>query len=222
MGSGQTHAAIAATLRKATAALRDAGVPFMLSGSFACWARGGPRSQNDLDLMLHRADAERALAALESVGMRGEHPPEEWLLKAWDDEVMVDLIFESLGVGEVTPEMIERAERMSVLAISMPVMSIEDILVGKLLAISEQKLDYGPLLEIARSLRESIDWSEVRARIHASPYARAFFALLAELDVVAPLSESYAPPARPYAGQPRPPRTRLTRRMDLRARDSQP
>jgi hypothetical protein len=66
----------------------------------------------------------------------------------------------------------------------MPVMSLEEILIGKLLAIDEQRLDYGPPLEIARALRERIDWQEVREHTRASPYARAFFSLLAELRIV--------------------------------------
>lgn len=184
MAQTQTHEAIAATLRKAAPALRDAGVPFMLGGSLACWARGGPRSQNDLDLMIPPVDAERALAALAKAGMRTDHPPEEWLAKAWDGEVMVDLIFRLLGLGDVTLEMVEGAEQMQVLAIRMPVMATEDILVAKLLSISEQNLDYGPPLEMGRSLREQIDWDDVRRRTAGSPYGRAFFALLSELEVL--------------------------------------
>jgi Uncharacterised nucleotidyltransferase len=184
VAQAQTHEAISATLRKAAPALREAGVPFMLGGSLACWARGGPRSQNDLDLMLPPSEAERALAALAKAGMRTEHPPEEWLAKAWDGEVMVDLIFRLLGLGDVTAEMIEGAEQMQVLAIRMPVMATEDILVAKLLSISEQNLDYGPPLEMGRSLREQIDWEDVRTRTAASPYGRTFFALLEELDVL--------------------------------------
>lgn len=163
MAQGQTHEAIAATLRKAAPALREANVPFMLGGSLACWARGGPRSQNDLDLMVTPADADRALRALAQAGMRVERPPEEWLAKAWDGDVMVDLIFRLLGLGDVTAETIGAAEQMQVLAIRMPVMSTEDILVAKLLSISEQNLDYGPPLEMGRSLREQIDWDAAHA-----------------------------------------------------------
>jgi nucleotidyltransferase DUF2204 len=180
----QTHQTIAATLRKTARLLRESNVPFMLGGSLACWARGGPRSQNDLDVMLPRADAGRALEVLRGAGMRTEDPPEEWLVKAWDGEVMIDVIFEALGIGEITSQTIEQAERIPVLAISMAVMRTEDVLVGKLLAITEQQLDYTAPLEIARALRERIAWDEVRVRIGDSPYARAFFALLVELDVL--------------------------------------
>jgi Uncharacterised nucleotidyltransferase len=184
MAQYQTHDAISATLRKAAAALREADVPFMLGGSLACWARGGPRSQNDLDLMVPRERGEDALEALRRLGMRTERPPEDWLAKAWDGEVTIDLIFRSLGVGEITPAIVQDAEELQVLAIRMRVMSLEDVLVGKLLSISEQHLDFGAPLELARSLRERIDWRQVQTRTAHSPYARAFFALLAELDVL--------------------------------------
>src|SRR5215211_1864199 len=50
---------IEATLKKSAAALERRGVPFLLGGGLACWARGGPESSHDLDLMVRRQDAER-------------------------------------------------------------------------------------------------------------------------------------------------------------------
>jgi hypothetical protein len=52
--------------------------------------------------------------------------------------------------------------------------------------LNEQRLDYAPVVEIARALRERIDWPELIDRTSSSPYARAFFALLRELDVLTP------------------------------------
>ena len=89
----QPFAAIEHALKRAAAALREADVPFLLGGSLASWARGGPETRHDLDLMIKPEDAERALEALAEAGMRPERPPEEWLLKAWDGDVLVDLIF---------------------------------------------------------------------------------------------------------------------------------
>jgi hypothetical protein len=67
---------------------------------------------------------------------------------------------------------------------SMPVMSVEDMLVGKLLALNQESLDYPPLIAIARALREQIDWPQPRSRTRDSAYARGFFGLLGELDVL--------------------------------------
>jgi hypothetical protein len=40
------------------------------------------------------------------------------------------------------------------------------------------------VLEIARALREQIDWDAVRKRTSHSPYARAFFYLAGELGII--------------------------------------
>jgi hypothetical protein len=182
--------AFEATLKKAVSALREAGVPFLLGGSLASWARGGPESHHDLDLIVKPDDAERALAALEHAGMRPERPPEEWLLKAWHDDVLVDLIFRPRGL-EVTDELIGRGEALQVLGVTIPVMAIEDVLATKLLALNEHRLDYSSILQIARALRERIDWRALRSRTEGSPYAAAFLKLVEELGVA---------PADPPAG----------------------
>src|SRR3712207_2360243 len=79
--------------KRAAATLREAGIPFLLAGGLASWVRGGPATEHDVDFVLKRGDAERALEALEAAGLRTERPPEEWLYKAFDGEVMIDLIF---------------------------------------------------------------------------------------------------------------------------------
>jgi Uncharacterised nucleotidyltransferase len=194
MSRASTSEAIEATLKKAAAALRDAGTPFMLGGSLAVWARGGPRVQNDLDLVVRPEDAERALRALEDSGMRPEDPPEEWLVKAYDGDVLVDLIHGPEGLDAA--EAMERAEEMPVLSIAMKVMRLEDVMYTKLMSLDEHGgLDYGSLLHSARSLRERIDWDDVRSRSAHSPYAKAFFTLLEELGVL-----ERRPGARPERG----------------------
>jgi Nucleotidyl transferase of unknown function (DUF2204) len=176
-----------ATLKKTAAALRDAGVPFMLGGGLAAWVRGGPQSDHDLDYMVRPEHAEHALAALAEAGLRPERPPEGWLLKAWDGEVLVDLIF-SPASGEIGDGEFERAECVEVLSLEMPVMSLEDVLVTKLLAITETHLDFKPVLELSRAVREQVDWEFVRERTEGSPFARAFFTLVEELEILpAPL-----------------------------------
>ena len=181
----QPFSDLEATLKKAAAALRDAGVPFLLGGSLASWARGGPETRHDLDLMLKHEDAERALEALEQAGMRPERPPENWLLKAWDGDVLVDLIYWPSGMA-IDDDVLARGEELSVLGMEMQVMALEDVLVTKLRALTEHSLRYDSLLAIARALREKVDWAQVRRRTQDSPYARAFFTMLEGLDIIEP------------------------------------
>jgi len=180
---GQAFTDIEATLKKTCAALREAQVPFLLGGSLASWARGGPETRHDLDLMLKVEDVDRALDALEQAGMRPERPPEEWLVKAWDGEVLVDLIHHPCGMP-IDEEVLARGELMSVLSMEVPVMALEDVLVTKLNALTEHSLRYEGLLSIARALRERIDWDQVRHRARDTPFARAFFVLLDGLGIV--------------------------------------
>jgi hypothetical protein len=181
------------TLKLCIAALREQDVPFMLGGSLAAWARGGPQPKKDIDLMVKRGDADRALQVLAGAGLRTERPPEEWLYKAWHGDVLIDLIFRPSGL-EMTDEVFERAETISVLAVAAPVMSLEDVLTTKLHALDEHSLDYSNLLAIARAVREQIDWPQLRARAGSSPYARAFLTLVQEL-AIAPAGKRAQPAA---------------------------
>jgi hypothetical protein len=198
----QPFADIEATLKKSAAALRGADVPFLLGGSLASWARGGPETRHDLDLMIKREDLDRAVRALSEAGLRAEDPPEEWLVKAWDGDVLVDLIFWPKGL-EIDDEVIARGEELAVLSMTMRVMAIEDVMITKLMALSEHHLRYEGLLGIARALREQIDWEHVRAATAGSPFARAFFVLVEGLGIVE------APADAPHSGATREPRVRV-------------
>jgi len=56
--------------------------------------------------------------------------------------------------------------------------------VTRLLALREHEVDYESVLEIARALREQIDWDTVWRQSSQSPYARAFFYLAEELGIL--------------------------------------
>ncbi len=176
---------ILATLRKVVALLREAEIPFLVGGSLAAWARGGPEVTNDLDLMVRPLDAQRALELLVEAGMRPERPPEEWLLKAWDGDVLVDLIFRTVE-GDVSDEQIAHGEQLTVTSVAMNVLRLEDMFALRLQTLNEHHLDYAPLLKMARALREQVDWDAVRARVRHRPYGLAFFTMLEGLEVVEP------------------------------------
>ncbi len=159
-------------------------------------------TQNDLDLMVKPSDAEAALTALAEAGMRPERPPEEWLYKAWQEDVLIDLIFRPSGL-EITDEVLGRSDVIPVAAVATPVLALEDVLVTMLCAIDEHTLDYSRLVAIVRSVREQISWPSLRTRTGASPYARAFFTLVEGLDI--------APPATGRATRGGPSRVRVLR-----------
>jgi hypothetical protein len=182
LGKNEVAEELIASLKRAVAALDERGVPYLLGGGLGCWARGGPPSSNDIDLMVKREDAERAQAALAEAGMRPETPPEQWLLKAWDGDILVDLIFEPSGM-RIDDEVLARGEELSVMAMQTRVMDLDDILITKLMALDEHTADYRDMLLITRSLREQIDWARLREETASSPFAAAFFALADGLGI---------------------------------------
>jgi hypothetical protein len=176
-------------LKRVAAALRDADIPFALGGGLSAWARGGPPSENDVDLLIREEDWERAHEALERLGLRTEVPPEGWLVKAFEEDILIDLIFQPSGLV-IDDEFLARCDELSVQAVWMLVMPLDDLLVSKLLSLTEHHLDYARALEISRSLREQIDWVDVRRRTEHSPFARAFLTLVDDLGI----ADTSAPP----------------------------
>jgi Uncharacterised nucleotidyltransferase len=201
----QAFEAIERTLKKAVMAFERAHVPYLLGGGLAAWARGGSESYKDLDFMVKPEDAQRALDALTAEGMRPEQPAEQWLLKAWDGPVLVDLIHHPEGI-EIDDAVIARGDQINVFGVEVQVMALEDVLATKLLALGDHNLDYERVVQIARSLREQIDWEALRQRTEGSPYARAFFTLAEGLGI-APVAERGGV-GEAEGGPPRPVRVR--------------
>jgi hypothetical protein len=189
------------SMKRCAAVLREAGVEIVLAGSLAAWARGGPPLSGDVDFFVRPGDLERAIATLDADGLRIERPPEGWLVKAWDGDALVDLIFEPAGLE--LEETFARAETLSVLSVDMLVMTVDDVLVNKLLSFEEHYIDFVGLLPVARALREQADWSAVRRRTSGSAIAAGFLAMAERLGI-ADASE----PA--VAAAPEPPRIRVT------------
>ena len=126
--------ALREALKKTAVGLKHAEVPFALGGGYAGWALGGPEPEHDVDFVVAEHDALRAEEALARVGLRVEHPPEDWLFKVFDGEAMVDVLFRTAGIP-VEGEILERAQEVEVLSVRMPVLSATDLVVTKMLAL---------------------------------------------------------------------------------------
>ena len=177
---------LATTLKRVAAVLKQAEIPFALGGSFAVYAHGGHSSDHDVDFLIREQDKDRALEELAAVGFEVAQPPEDWLVKVYDDGRMVDLIYRPVETPVTDATLADSVVR-TVEAIAMPVLSATQLMVHKLLSYTQHYCDFATGLPVARSLREQIDWERVRRETRQSPYAEAFMVLLDRLDVV-PLS----------------------------------
>jgi hypothetical protein len=174
---------LATTLKRVASVLKQAEIPFALGGSFAAYAHGGYSSDHDVDFLLREEDKERALEELAAVGFTVEQPPEDWLVKVFDEGRMVDLIYRPVE-SPVTEETLRDTIMRPVEAINMPVLSATQLMIHKLLSYTQHYCDFATGLPLARSLREQIDWDRVQRETAMSPYAEVFLVLLDRLDVV--------------------------------------
>lgn len=172
-------------LKTVAVALKEESVPFALAGGYAVYARGGADSRHDADVVILEEDAHRARTALKGRDLEVLDPPEDWLFKVRHGGEQVDVIFR-LASGPVDAAMLGRAEEMSVDSVRMPVMAATDLLVSKLLALTEHYCNLSPILAVIRSLREQLDVDLVERAAGESPFARAAIGLARDLDLLPP------------------------------------
>jgi len=181
----RSQEALREALKRVAVALKQAGVPFALTGGYAVWARGGPEPDHDVDFLIAADDVAQAEESLEAQGLEVVHPPEDWLFKVFSDGAMVDLIHRHSG-GPADRAIVEDADVLEVLSVEMPVLSATEVVVQKMLALDEHYCDFGAMIPVVRALREQVDFARVRDETADSPFAVALLFLLERLEVVEP------------------------------------
>jgi hypothetical protein len=178
-------AGLLALMQTAAGALTSAGVRFAVAGGAAGYAHGGPPPEHDIDFVVRPEDVPAATAALAGAGLRVVDPPEDWLVKAFAGDDMLDLIF-ILADEPVTADLLDRARLVEVGAGRLPVLDVTDLVISWLRAFSERYADFARVLAMVRPIRGQADWPAVRAATRGSPFAAAFLVLLERLRVIEP------------------------------------
>jgi hypothetical protein len=176
------HGAMRAVLKKAASALKRDQVPFALAGSYALWVHGAPEGDHDVDVAVAETDVEDATRSLTGAGFEIERPPEDWLVKAYDGGVLVDVLHRLVG-EPIERGWLEQVAEHDVLGLRIPVLEPTDVVITKLRSMSEHYCDFGAMLPPVRAVREQLDWGRVRAETEDHPYAAAFVYLLDRLSI---------------------------------------
>jgi predicted nucleotidyltransferase len=165
------------TLAEAIAALRAAGVPFVLIGGMSTAAFARPRVTDDIDVFVRPDAANNALQALARAGFRTEETDPHWIYKAFRHGVLVDVIFRSTGDLYVDEEMLRRADEQEHMGVSVPLVAPEDLLVIKAVAANEDNPRHwhDALAVIARC---QLDWQYLLLRARQAGPRRILSLLL--------------------------------------------
>jgi predicted nucleotidyltransferase len=162
-------------------------VPYVFMGGIGAATHGRPRWTHDIDVFVRPEDAGRLLRALGAAGFRTEQTFPDWLYKAFKHDVLVDVIFKSLGGILLDDEMLERAERVEFLGLPVCVMAPEDLLVVKALVHDEHmpRHWHDALAIVSRC---DLDWDYVvrRARRHGARRVLSLMLYAQSNDLVVP------------------------------------
>src|SRR5262245_19086607 len=160
---------------RAIRAFELAGIPYVLIGGLASSALGRPRCSSDIDLFVTPEAAPFALEVLEKAGFTTERTNPAWLYKAFRDDILVDLLFKTVGSIYLDREMLRRAGMHSVLGSEVEVIPPEDLIVIKAIAYDEETPRHWHVA-LALLTRRDLDWDYLLARAGYAP--RRVLALL--------------------------------------------
>lgn len=174
-GSSGDYTALCAVFRRAVQALELAEVPYVLIGGLASAALGRPRCSSDIDLFVMPESAPHALEVLEKAGFATERTNPAWLYKAFRDDILVDLLFKTVGDIYLDREMLRRARTETVLGTRVRVIPPEDLVVIKAIVHDEETPRHWHDA-LALLPRRDLDWDYLLARASHAP--RRVLALL--------------------------------------------
>ena len=139
--------------------LEEAGVPYVVGGGIAVAAYGRKRATKDIDLYVKPGDTMRALEALGRAGFEVNPMMDvKWLAKAYKDGIPVDFILENIGGIIVTDQTLERGRYMCVSGCRMCVMSPEDLVFRKMLAMRCLRDDWYDCIAVLSNTYMAFDW----------------------------------------------------------------
>jgi predicted nucleotidyltransferase len=191
-------------LVRAVAVLERANIPYALMGGLAAASVGRERSTKDVDLFVTPGHAGPALDALGEAGFHTERTDPGWLYKAFWEDTLVDLIFESSGGIHLDEAMRAHLRDVTVLGREIKALAAEDIVVIKAIANEEHRPRHwhDGLAIVANA---ELDWPYLlwRSRGHA---ARVLSLLLYAVSEgvrlpAEPLRELFGEAAREGSGQ---------------------
>lgn len=149
--------------------LREAGIPYLVGGTYALEHHAGlVRATKDLDLFVRRADWSRVEETLAPHGVHCELVFTHWLGKARSNGHFVDLIFAGgNGLVEVDDDWLTHGVPSVVLEVPVHLVAPEEMIWSKAFVMERERFDGGDVTHILRKSAGAIDWLRLIRRFGA-------------------------------------------------------
>ncbi len=160
------NGASAELYRTVLASLHDAGVAFVVGGTYALERLAGlARQTKDLDLFILEEDWPIIEHALRQAGINAHVEFSHWLGKATRGDDLVDLIFAGgNGFVRVDAEWISHGTPGIVLGFPVHICPAEEMIWSKAFVMERERFDGADVLHIIRRSGRDLDWNRLRRR----------------------------------------------------------
>lgn len=174
--------------------LREAGIPYLVGGTYALEHHAGlVRDTKDLDLFVRRADWSRVVETLAAQGVKCELVFSHWLGKAFENGHFVDLIFAGgNGLVEVDDDWLGHGEPSVILEVPVRLAPAEEMIWSKSFVMERERFDGGDITHILRKCGASLDWLRLLRRFDRQ--APVLLAHLVLYQFVYPTHRDNVPP----------------------------
>ncbi|MDZ5699062.1 nucleotidyltransferase [Chelativorans sp. M5D2P16] len=144
-------------------ALDEAGIPFLVAGTFAVSAYTGiSRATKDLDIFCKAGDWPRILTHFKELGDRVHIEDERWLGKVERGAAFFDVIFASSnGTSPVTDTWFENARESDVLGHSVRLVGPTELVWSKCFIQNRERYDGADVAHLILRSHGEIDWARL-------------------------------------------------------------
>lgn len=149
--------------QESLALLKESGIPFLLSGTYAlaCFT-GIRRPTKDLDVFCKPSDAPKILAYFKARGYGIEMEDERWIGKVWKDDHFFDVIFNISSASiPITEEWFEEIYEAQVYGTTVRITPPTEFVLSKIFLQTRYRYDGADVAHTILKQHQDIDWKRL-------------------------------------------------------------
>lgn len=143
--------------------LKESGIPFLLSGTYAVTAFTGiSRPTKDIDVFCKAGDYPKILAYFQDRGYRTDVEDERWIAKVWCGDHFFDVIFNmSNATVPVTDDWFLGEDTITVYGVEAKVTPPTELIWSKMFIQDRYRYDGADVAHVILKKHDAIDWKRL-------------------------------------------------------------
>jgi len=153
--------------RDSLALLKESGIPFLLSGTYAlsCFT-GIVRPTKDLDVFCKPSDAPKILAFFKARGYHIEVEDERWIGKVWQGDNFFDVIFNISSASiPITDEWFQKVYEAEVYGTAVRITPPTEFVLSKIFLQTRYRYDGADVAHTILKQHREIDWKRLLSAV---------------------------------------------------------